>query len=93
MKRNPFFDQDDNANGTYTFTYVNPEDGRHIEYRFNARHDDDTMFWTEIHSRFLNFLSSVFGYDIRDEVTTKSIREFVMEEYDTEKESYGGNDE
>ena len=52
MRRNPFFD--DNANGTYTFIYVNPEDGRHIEYRFNARHDDDTMFWTEIHSRFLS---------------------------------------
>ena len=93
MSRNAFFDTDDDANGSYTFIYDNPEDGRRIEYRFNARHDDDTVFWTEIHSRFLNFLSSVFGYDIRDEVTTKSIREFVMEEYDTEKESYGGNDE
>lgn len=93
MSRNPFFDTDDDANGSYTFIYDNPEDGRRIEYRFNARHDDDTVFWTEIHSRFLNFLSSVFGYDIRDEVTTKSVREFVMEQYDTEKESYGGNDE
>lgn len=93
MSRNPFFDTDDDANGSYTFIYNNPEDGRRIEYRFNARHDDDTVFWTEIHSRFLNFLSSVFGYDIRDEVTTKSVREFVMEQYDTEKESYGGNDE
>ncbi len=93
MSHNPFFNQNDNANGTYTFVYDNHEEGRRIEYRFDARHDDDTMFWTEIHSRFLNFLSSVFGYDIRDQVSTNPIREFIMKEYDTEKESYGGNDE
>lgn len=91
MPRNLFFDADDNANGTYTFIYDNPEDGRHIEYRFNARHDDETMFWTEIHSRFLNFLSSVFGYEIRDQVMIGE--KFTVQEYDTEKESYGGNDE
>lgn len=91
MPRNLFFDADDNANGTYTFIYDNPGDGRHIEYRFNARHDDETMFWTEIHSRFLNFLSSVFGYEIRDQVVIGE--KFTVQEYDTEKESYGGNDE
>lgn len=82
----------ENSYGTYSFSYTD-ENGRSINYTIPVTDDNNLIFWSEVHSHFMNFLSSVFGYDIRDKVSVQSVLSKIDGEEFEYVGNYGGNDE
>lgn len=50
---------------SYRFSYVSGHGDREIEMRINL---DEFETWHEVMLQFAGFLSSVYGYDIRDKI-------------------------
>lgn len=48
---------------TFKFTYI--DDGRRITYECS----EDVAFWPDVLDKFLDFMASVYGYDIRKNIT------------------------
>lgn len=57
------FNREDEDYEHYTFQYRDGD--RHISYST----DKDNDYWPDVLEKFLHFLSSVYGYDIRKKVT------------------------
>jgi hypothetical protein len=60
------FDEDsDDIREIYTFRYSDGD--RHISFTTEKNND----YWPDVLDKFLDFLGSVYGYDIRKNVTVK----------------------
>jgi phosphoribosyl 1,2-cyclic phosphodiesterase len=57
------FDCDDDYFESYKFSYTS--EGRKISYEVT----EDVNYWPDVLDKFLDFLSSVYGYNIRKSVT------------------------
>lgn len=57
---------DDTSGEIYTFRYHDAD--RNITYTTEKNND----YWPDVLNKFIDFLSSVYGYDIRDKVTIDS---------------------
>lgn len=57
------FDCDDNYFESFKFSYTS--NGRKISYEAT----EDIDYWPDVLDKFLDFMASVYGYDIRKNVT------------------------
>ena len=57
-----FNENDDDIRESYSFKYTDGD--RDIVYNTHK----DNIFWPDVLDKFLDFLSSVYGYDIRNSV-------------------------
>jgi len=57
------FDREDDYFESFKFTYTS--NGRKISYEAT----EDIDYWPDVLNKFLDFMSSVYGYDIRNSVT------------------------
>lgn len=56
---------------TFTFTYN--DGGRHIIYECS----DEVEYWPDVVQKFLDFMSAVYGYEIRTKVTINAPNNFA----------------
>lgn len=90
------------SNFKYEFRYARDDsdwvDGaNHDGAKFTSAHKEvvytDCTPWTTVLDDFILFLSSCYGYDIRDQVEFKSVYDRAVDKFNTEDDDWKEDDD
>ena len=77
---------------TFSFNYHNDEDGTYISYSFSIA-PDGSMTWDEdVVPKFIDFLSSVYGYDLREHISVDDFEKRAKKFSDKRKSATYGDE-